>query len=147
MALEVDGRGDEEVCVLLDGDQQPNRADNLRQFLSLVQRDRDKEVAREWAERRIEYLPGDSRPEAWACAQVCDELIERLERELAIPPAEGHQVMHAAQAARPHSEFFEASTLANVSLEVIRYQILKGAIDCVPEERERVTNYIQQFLE
>ncbi len=137
---------DGEVCVFLDGDQRANEPDNIRQFLSLIERQQDRDQARQWAQQRLYYLPGDIHPEAWAISQRGPQLYARLQRELGIGGADAEAILHAAQIAQPHAEFFEAAELANVDKEIVEYQILKGALESAQDEQQLITECIQGLL-
>lgn len=136
-----------EVCVLLDGDKSQTAKDQITQFLKAVEKSTNQEAAQRWAEKRLNFLPGSEWPEAWVINQKSDATFERLCREFQISREQVEEMLNSARRAGKHSEFHEASRILNVDEKIIAYQIIKSALETIPEELQRITNFIHGFLE
>jgi hypothetical protein len=116
-------------------------------FLSLIEESSDHELAIEWAIQKIEFLPGETWPEAWVVNQSTSETYARLGREFGLSDHDIDTLLASVQRAGKHNEFYEASKFLNIDESIISYQLVKAALESHPEEQERISEFIDTFLE
>lgn len=77
-----------EICAILDGDKSSERAHHVKEFCNALEQVKDQTAIDEWANSRLDFLPGLEWPEAWVVTQKSDAGYARLEREFQISRAQ-----------------------------------------------------------
>lgn len=134
------------ACAILDGDAADGRDDLERQFCGLLEA-RETDEARIWFRERVAFLPGGVPPEDWMFAQRGPELSQRLQAEFNMRADEVDGSLEAAVAAEAHDRLFElAHHLFVEDLDLVLYQMSKGALECCPEEARRMLGFLRGCL-
>ncbi|MEZ2746044.1 AAA family ATPase [Halopseudomonas bauzanensis] len=94
---------------IFDGDQRNKEKQNLDHAFSMAEVG-DKEEFKDWAIKRISYLPGDTWPESWL-VQKGSEGIDELAKLLNVEVDELEDVLERGLEAGKHNEFNEIGTL------------------------------------
>lgn len=135
-----------EVCVLLDGDKLASAKVQIKEFLNALEKLKDVEKAQLWAERRLNFLPGNEWPELWVIGQKNEVVCARLGNEFSLSSEKVIEVLNAARRAGKHYEFYEAATILNLDKIIVAHQLIRAAFEAVPDEQKRLIDYIQSFL-
>jgi len=118
----------------------------LEAFVNALEKSKDQKD-RQWAEKRLQFLPGTGWPELWVVTQKSEAACARLVRELSLSLEKVHEVLDAARRAGKHNEFYEAARMLNLDTAIVAHQLIKAAFESVPAESQRLSKYVQDFLE
>jgi energy-coupling factor transporter ATP-binding protein EcfA2 len=146
LAARYKEEGHLEVCAILDGDKSTSKSDHIKAFLNAVENPKDKADAQAWVEKRLNFLPGETHPEAWVVknrenAQYSDfQNIFKLSQEQVV------ELLQSCRLAGKHNEFFQASKKLNLDLQVVAYHLIHSAFMSEPIELERINKFISSFL-
>jgi predicted ATPase len=135
-----------EACVLLDGDKSSIPDTHLKHFLSALESWPDKESARNWANARIDFLPGTKWPEAWILEQGCKEAYQYIAQEFGLSPNEVEDIYATAARAGKHNEFYIAAERLNLNEEIVVHRFVKAALQAAPLEAERICEFVRKHL-
>ncbi|HKQ08220.1 MAG TPA: AAA family ATPase [Blastocatellia bacterium] len=135
-----------EVCALLDGDKSSIRETHLKHFLSALESWPDKESARNWANVRIDFLPGTKWPEAWILEQGCNQAYQYIAQEFGLSPEEVEDIYATAARDGKHNEFYTAAERLNLKEEIVAHKFVKAALLATPLESERICKFVRRHL-
>jgi predicted ATPase len=135
-----------EVCVILDGDKLPSAKGQIKEFLNALEGTKDQAEAQQWAEKRLNFLPGAEWPELWVIGQKNEVVCERLGEEFSLSPEKVIELLNGARRAGKHNEFHEAATMLNLDKIIVAHQLIRAAFEAAPDEQKRLTNFIESFL-
>lgn len=114
----------------LDGDQKVRKDEIIKEFLSALEHVEDKASAKQWAEERIHFLPGDTWPVKWALVQLrqndCTDLLKWLD----ISSAKLHGFIDDAIREGKHREFYTLAKRLSFEQERLTPVIFKHIIEC-----------------
>lgn len=138
--------GDHGNCVFLDGDQVRKTKHNLHQFLSSIN-DINLDEATNWFNDRVHYLPGNSWPEAWLLGTRGNSTFECFNTELGLTQSQTTEILDAGLRAGKHNEIFEVASRINYDEKIILYLLVKAALLCDPDEKNRITSTFAVHLD
>lgn len=136
-----------DTCAVLDGDASEGVNELESSFVRLLE-SADEESAREWLQRHIAFLPGDTCPETWILSRRAGALYARFDLEFGVADeAQVDEILEAGIRAGAHREVFEVARLLGVDdEEIVLYNLAKGAIECCPDDQERLTGFLEEVL-
>jgi len=141
-----EGKKAREVCALLDGDQRKLVNENTDTFLKALETLIDREDAKEWLEKRVNYLPGSEWPESWVASQRSDVTYKRLGAEFDLSREQVEQLLNDMQRAGKKKEFLVATTNLNLGRDLILHKFSRVAFESEPNELMRITDFVKAFL-
>lgn len=136
-----------EVCAILDGDMYNSKQQKINDFIDILENVKDRKSASSWVEKRLNFLPGTTWPEAWAIRQTSELFYERLANDFEIDKDQVSSLLRAGQRAKRHDEFYEIARNLNLDTAIVTDRIIGAAVKVNPSERERISRFIQGFLE
>ena len=107
---------EENIVILFDGDQKPKESTNLTHAYKMTESTKEKKEIIDWMEARVEYLPGDTWPEAWIL-EKCTQCLDFLAPLIGINENELADIIKQGMNAGKHKEFFEIGKLVGLDEE------------------------------
>jgi predicted ATPase len=143
------------VCAILDGDKRSSLDTQIRSFMSALESCDDEDEVKKWAKDRIEFLPGEVRPEEWTLNQLFSNRVmggndcNKLSEVFDLPEESFFDVLTAAKRAGKHREFDEVASRLSLRMKeaVVSHHLVRCALESAPKEKERLRNFIDSFLE
>ncbi len=135
-----------DVCVILDGDKSESRNEHIKAFLDALESTKDKAETLKWAEKRLNFLPGEKWPEDWVIGQTDKSVYEGLQVEFSLSKDQVEELLSNCRRAGKHKEFHKAASSLNLSVPIVAYHLIKSAYKANPEELEKISNFVKSFL-
>lgn len=136
-----------EVCVFLDGDKSAKKSEQISQFTKALENPNEQKESKDWAEKRLLFIPGNEWPEAWIIKPNDRKpFYVRFERELQMSFAEVDDLLDSAFRAGKHNEFYEAAKILTLDKTIVASHLVKSAFESAPEEAQKITDVIRSFL-
>lgn len=98
-----------ECLGILDGDKSNKLSEHKTLFLHAVENPKDQVQAKEWIEKRLIGLPGDSWPERWLLKQCKETIDEQLAEQFSTSEERLLENIEKAVLVRKHDEFYTLS--------------------------------------
>ena len=135
-----------DVCVILDGDKSESKNEHIKAFLDALESTKDKSETQKWAEKRLNFLPGEKWPEDWVIGQSDESVYEGLQVEFGLSKDQVEELLSNSRRAGKHREFHQAASSLNLSISIVAYHLIQSAYKAKPEELERIANFVMGFL-
>lgn len=132
-----------ETLLIFDGDQKDKEANNLS--LSKKMAEDTDENFENWFKERVQYLPGDTWPEAWI-VQKCRESIDNLSSLTGTEIDSLEDYLEYGLEAGKHNEFHEIGKHLGLNDEDILNRCCINVNQCHSEEFQELINVIEDKL-
>jgi hypothetical protein len=137
---------DPDACGILDGDQVLRKQQHINLFIKTLETVKDATATTQWIENRIEFLPGDSSPEAWLLKSFIARPSENAAAELRVSNAQLIAYIEEALRAGTHNELFLLSEKLNLPTTSIQGCLINVALENNQRGATALTNFIKGFL-
>jgi predicted ATPase len=137
---------DLEICAILDGDKSNSKLEQIKAFLNAVENLKEKSEIQEWVDKRLSFLPGEIHPEGWVVKRRENVDYAEFQSLFGLSSEQAKGFLESCRLAGKHNEFFQASKLLNLDIQVAAYHLIKSAYKSEPSELERIKNFITNFL-
>jgi len=114
--------------------------------LNTLESVKNEDDAVKWINRRLEFLPGSSRPEVWVLEQVRDEVTERLAEDFGVSVDELKSYIGAGLSARDHAELHIVSTKLNLPIPTVKTRLIRSALRRSSDDADKIAAFIRGFL-
>lgn len=146
MAFRKKDKSLREACCFLDGDQTSSKQTNINSFFNALEQVTDKEEARRWIEKRLNFLPGTTNPEKWVISKRSNSAFKKLAGEFRVTINELNQYLGATSLADNHDEFYELAKRLNQDVSVIETRFVQCALEKSKPEVRKIIEFVSTFL-
>jgi hypothetical protein len=137
-----------EVCSFLDGDMFSHRQGQIKQFMNELENPYERQLAQDWANERLLFLPGDMWPEAWILnPRDRQPFYTRLQKELNISTSEVDDLLAVAASAGKHQELSTAAEILGIERAIATNYLIESAWESAPEVRNKMIASIERLTE
>jgi predicted ATPase len=133
---------DANILAIFDGDQRILEPKNIEHAQGMAERN---ENITEWLKSRIEYIPGDTWPEAWLL-QKCMEVPGELGSVLGVDADRALAIVEYSLQAGKHEEFSEMGEQVNLDPERCLILTCGVVCRCFPEDFDALKASIENML-
>jgi hypothetical protein len=141
-ALSVRGSNRPTLAVF-DGDQRSKQKDNLAHAKDMCEKPNEEFV--DWFTKCVDYLPGDTWPEAWL-VQRASEQIAALASAVTCDPDSLNDILEYGLQAGKHNEFYEISRQLGISREMCLQSVAMTVANNFAQEFTSLINHIEDLL-
>jgi hypothetical protein len=132
-----------EVCAFLDGDMLSHRQAQIKQFMSTLENLYERQVAEDWINKRLLFLPGDTWPEAWIFSRINRQpFYPKFQSELNMSSSEVDNLFATASIAGKHQELRTAAEIIGIDRAIVTNYLIESAWDSAPEQRSKIISEI-----
>ena len=131
------------TLAIFDGDQRPKQGDNLAHARDMCES--PKKDFEAWFTSHVDYLPGDTWPEAWL-VQCAAECLTSLSLTLSCEQDRLADYLEYGLQAGKHNEFFEISKQLGIDREMCLQAISTAVTSAYGSEFVQLSNLVNKFL-
>jgi hypothetical protein len=133
------------AIAIFDGDQRVKNSQNINYAKKVEESPR--EDFKEWFYTHINYLPGDTWPEAWLVNSAIGKCISSLGQDLGCEPDNLKCILEQGLIAGKHNEFFEIASRLNMEPEKCLQLLAIRVIRMFSDDFKPIISHIEQVLE
>src|ERR1035437_10362880 len=102
MAFRFKDKSSREACCFLDGDQAASFQKHINSFIKGLEQVKDKDEAKQWIQKRLNFLPGTTSPEKWVVSTRSSGAFKKLADEFRVTLNSLNEYLDAANLADGH---------------------------------------------
>ncbi len=131
------------IIAIFDGDQRNKYSKNIKYAKKMIESHGDE--FEKWFNSHIDYLPGDTWPEAWLVSKGI-ECIASLENVLSCDRDSLEVILTQALNAGDHNEFFEIAKMLNIKQEACVHLIANNVVRSFLKDFSLIVSHIEDVL-
>ncbi len=132
------------ALAVFDGDQLGKESDNLKHARSMCEK--TKEDFDEWYKSRINYLPGETWPEAWLI-QRASECVSSLSSVLSCDENALIDILEYGLQAGKHNEFYEIAKQLGIERDMCLQLVTMVVVNNFQDQFKSLMSHIQKLLQ
>lgn len=132
------------TLAIFDGDQRSKQIDNFEHAKSMCEKPQSDFL--EWFSARINYLPGDTWPEAWL-VQRATECVTELAAVVSCDVDSLNDVLEYGLQAGKHNEFFEVAKQLGIERDMCLQSVAQVVASTFKQEFEPLISYVTKALD
>jgi predicted ATPase len=129
---------------IFDGDQRSKSSENIKYAETMVESHGEDFPA--WLDSHIDYLPGDTWPEAWLVKNAIDHCIPSLALDFGCTEDNLKEIIQKGLRAGGHNEFFEIAKQLNIEQETCFQLVANNVIRALSKDFKPIISHVELVL-